>query len=164
MYQIHKILPKPKKAIEVYLFLRKRKIQFQNIQRGELMFIEEENILVETNQFMYLFSIDYVNDKFLIDIYDKEKREYVSENHEIILYSHSKTIYELINKAPGTIIKRGGEKFLIRNHDEVAEHTNSHGDSFNYDTNTINNIYDTRNESNIFSKIPLLLKEAWLKI
>ncbi len=128
------------------------------------MFIEEESILVETNKFMYLFSIDYVNDKFLIDVYDKEKKEYISENHEIILYSHSKAIYEKINKAPGTTIKNGGEKFLVRNHDEVAEHTNSHGESFTYDTNTITSIYDTRNKSNTLSKIPLLLKEAWLKI
>lgn len=126
------------------------------------MIVQEEQILIENRNFMFLFSIDYLNNKFLIDIYDRNTETTIASDHEITNNTALK-IYNNIDKPSGTVFKKKNMKFLVRNHDKVIEHENNEG-HFSCDKNSIGSIYDTRNESNSLNKLPLYVKEAWLKI
>lgn len=123
------------------------------------MQIQEEQILVENRNYKFLFEIDYLSDTFMINVYDKKLGKNILEECELSDISYSKYLYDLINKPAGHTFKHHGMKYLIRNHDEVAEHN-----TVSYDEISTDSIYDTRNNNNRLTKIPLYLKEAWLKI
>jgi len=143
-------------------------MDLSDIQGSDIMIfdVEEQNILIESKYFLYMFSIDYINDGFFVDIYDKSTESYVLEEHEIE-GELRKIIFENINKEPGTIFRKGNVKFLVRNHDKIIwcdEVEYGRGIASNYISD--DNPYDTRNTSSVpmLSRIMPILKEAWIKI
>lgn len=125
--------------------------------------LEEETIMVESNENLIVYSKDYINNTFFMDIFNKKNHEYVKEDFEINPLDE-KFILEHINKAPGTTFKMNGEKFLVRNHDRVVWNESGRRNASNIVSD--DNVYDTRYASDIplLSQIIILVKKVWLHI
>ena len=126
---------------------------------------EEQNILIENRNYLFFFSMDYLNRSIYIDIYNKRENSYVIENHEIQNKNHIKKILGNLRGKTGTTFKKGNVNFLIRNKDISGYETNDYRKRSVCDSSH-NNIYDTRyrGDVTIRQKIIPFLKEAWLHV
>lgn len=128
--------------------------------------LEEQNIMVEGKDYIFVFSADYINNKFFVNVYDKEQKETIVEDHEID-WNRKADILSKINKKPGTVFKHGGLKYLVRNHDICTWN-----DEYEFRGRATRNIisddsvYDTRYTADIplLSRIIIFLKRTWLSI
>lgn len=132
----------------------------------EMLIIEEENVLLESKDFMFVFSRDYLNEGLYIDIFDKKEKELIVKDFEVESPLHKKVIMEQINKKPGTLIRKGKMKFLVRNHDKTVWSENGYRGGVASNHSSADNIYDTRHNTPVpvLSRIIPFLKELWLNV
>lgn len=126
---------------------------------------EEENIMVESKDYIFVFSIDYVNDGFFVTVYDKKQEKNIVVDYKIHERIHRKQIFETINKEPGTIFRVGNGKFMVRNHDRSVWNDEAGGQPYRNIVSD-DSCYDTRYTADIpiLSRVAVSLKEVWLKI
>lgn len=129
------------------------------------MKIEEENILVESKDMFYVFSMNYIEETLYISAYSKSLGDYLVEDHAIINKFHQNVILEQIRKPSGTIFRNNHGKFLIKNHDIIG-YKNESGRRIACNHISTDSVYDSRNTTNIsiLSRIIPFLKGIWLQI
>ena len=127
-----------------------------------LIEMEEQMIHLESHDFTIVFDIDYTNEGFFIDIYDKNKQQYLKNNHEIRNHRHKVLLLNKINRPTGTLLKTNNQKFIVKYNSMNSWCADDLGRAImSYNTDT----YDKRHtEPSIPNKINTFLKKTWLKI
>jgi len=96
----------------------------------------------------------------------KKQQKLLVKDYEVESPLHKKVIMEQINKKPGTIIRHGKMKYLVKNHDKCVWNENGYrrGVAGNY--SSIDSVYDTRNTAPVplLSRVIPFLKELWIRI
>ena len=81
--------------------------------------ILEENILMESNFYSYYYNIDHINNLICVDIYNKNTKKYILEEHPL-KWDLKDTLKNNLPRKQGEIIQKAGRKLILRNHDIVV--------------------------------------------